>query len=110
MKKNHRIIQWLSLLLFLPPAAMIVATARAQATFSDANWVSLGGIAGAGGVIYATAVDTNGNLYVGGSFGTIGTIFAANIAKWDGNSWSALGSGVDGQITSLAFDGSGNLY
>ena len=33
-------------------------------------------------------------LYVGGSFDQAGGLPAANIAKWDGTSWSALGSGV----------------
>ena len=34
------------------------------------------------------------------------------IAKWDGSSWSALGSGMNGHCTSTPwrFDGAGNLY
>ena len=34
------------------------------------------------------------NLYVGGSFTTAGGVPANGIAKWDGSSWSALGSGM----------------
>jgi hypothetical protein len=32
-------------------------------------------------------------------------MFATNIAKWNGSSWTALSSGVGGGV-----DGSGNLY
>ncbi|MFO8029611.1 MAG: T9SS type A sorting domain-containing protein [Cyclonatronaceae bacterium] len=37
----------------------------------------------------------DGNLYVGGKFERIGGIEANNIAKWDGESWYALGSGIE---------------
>jgi hypothetical protein len=40
-------------------------------------------------------------LYVGGDFTTIGNISANNVAKWDGSSWSALGSGVNGNVRAL---------
>ncbi|HXJ60727.1 MAG TPA: hypothetical protein VNU68_29130 [Verrucomicrobiae bacterium] len=52
------------------------------------------------------------NLYVGGSFTTAGGNVANSIAKWDGSSWSALGSGVGGvdpYVRALAMSGS-NLY
>ena len=35
-------------------------------------------------------------LYAGGNFTTAGGSAANNIAKWDGSSWSALGSGISG--------------
>lgn len=37
----------------------------------------------------------DGNLYVGGKFNRIGGIEANNIAKWDGDNWQALGSGIE---------------
>jgi hypothetical protein len=84
--------------------------ACASATLSDANWVSLvPGIPGANGPVQAFATDSNGNLYVGGSFSIICTVVASNIAKWDGTNWSALGSGVDGPVSALAVIGT-NLY
>jgi trimeric autotransporter adhesin len=52
-------------------------------------------------------------LYVGGSFVGAGATFARNIARWDGASWSELGSGIGGSLyatvhTLAAFDdGSG---
>ena len=58
----------------------------------------------------ALAVDGAGNLYAGGDFNTAGGIPANNVARWDGNVWSALGNGTDGRIAALAWDGAGNLY
>ena len=46
------------------------------------------------------------NLYAGGRFTTAGGVSAANIAKWDGNAWSALGSGMNSDVSVLT--GSGN--
>jgi len=41
--------------------------------------------------------DGNGEaLYVGGNFTSIGSITAHGIARFDGNNWSALGSGISG--------------
>ena len=83
---------------------------RIDPTFSDANWISMGGFLGANGDVYAAAVDSSGSLYVGGSFNVVGDVFATNIAKWDGNSWTGLGLGrKDEPVTALAIWG-GNLY
>jgi hypothetical protein len=71
-----------------------------------------------GGTIYGLASEiiiVENNLYVGGSFSTVGSIAANNIAKWDlvTKSWSALGSpdnnGVKGKVRALAVQGR-NLY
>jgi hypothetical protein len=90
---------------------------RIDPTFSDANWISLGGIPGANGVVYASAVDDSGNLYIAGNFTLVGEVMATNIAKWNGNAWSALGSGLSGLVSgvyppgayALAIQGS-NVY
>src|SRR5438046_6822670 len=65
-------------------------------TFTDANWSSMGGIPGANGPVYAAVLDGSGNLYIGGDFTVVGDVIVNHIAKWDGNSWSALGSGMGG--------------
>jgi hypothetical protein len=49
------------------------------------------------------------NLYAGGSFTTAGGLTANYIAKWDGSSWTALGSGMDNVVAALAVSGS-DLY
>ena len=38
--------------------------------------------------------DGSGNLYIGGYFKVVGDAIAYGIAKWNGISWSALGSGT----------------
>ena len=68
---------------------------RIDPTFSDANWVSMGGVPGANGTVNVIAADGAGSLYIGGNFTTVGDVIATNIAKWNGSSWSALGSGMD---------------
>jgi hypothetical protein len=82
---------------------------RIDPTFSDANWVSLGGSEFWGGNgfraprITALAVSSN-NLYAGGSFLTVpGGVSANNIAQWNGSSWSALGSGISSGVGSNSF-------
>ena len=80
--------------------------ARAQ-TFSDVNWISLGGVNGAESDIYAAVADGSGNLYIGGSFRLVGNVAVNHIAKWDGNSWSGLGSGMGGFGTPYVYPESG---
>src|SRR5215472_2024241 len=87
---------------------LFVAAAQA-ATFSDANWVSLGGLPGTDGGVTAAVTDASGNLYIGGGFTAAGNVVANNVAKWNGSGWSALGSGVNGRVYALAVSG-GTLY
>ena len=45
------------------------------------------------------------DVYAAGDFTTAGGISAKYIAKWDGSSWSALGSGLNGGVLALAVSG-----
>ncbi|HEX5130974.1 MAG TPA: hypothetical protein VFX92_00655, partial [Candidatus Krumholzibacteria bacterium] len=49
-------------------------------------------------------------LYVAGEFSSASGIPAANIARWDGTSWSPLGAGIDGPVFALFIDDDGDLY
>jgi hypothetical protein len=81
---------------------------RIDPTFSDVNWVSMDGHLGVDGLVYAAVVDASGNLYIGGAFGAVGNTLATGVAKWNGSSWSALGSGAP-SVYALALSGN-TLY
>jgi hypothetical protein len=65
-------------------------------------------------VVNALAVFDDGSgpaLYAGGAFGTAATGLSANrIARWDGSSWSTLGSGMNNVVYALTvFDQDGEV-
>ena len=81
------------------------------------QWVALGKGLGDGfsGIVYAVAVGNDGSVYIGGDFSEVvqqsgSVVDANNLAKWDGSSWEALGTGVDGEVHALTFDESGTLF
>lgn len=90
-------------------------SAKHIAQWDGVAWSALGsGLStpGDSSVVYAITEFDLGNgprLAVGGVFSLAGGQPAANIATWDGVSWSPLESGVDGAVRCLAVfdDGSG---
>ncbi len=94
-----------SLRLFGILGAVFFVAAPASAQCTD-QWLPGEGLPGLNGIVYATAVYDDGTgpaLYVGGYFTVAGEVFANNIARWDGTSWSPLGSGMQGgQYTSVS--------
>jgi trimeric autotransporter adhesin len=81
------------------------------ARWTGTEWDPVGhGVAAANGLGKICAAAQLGNdLYVTGSFASAGDSAAANIARWDGNTWSPVGSGLNGTGYALAVLG-GNLY
>ena len=66
---------------------------------------------------YSIAIDSNNNVYVGGTFSTIGDINANNIAMWNPTtqSWSSLNEGLStppysSTCNSIAIDSNDNVY
>jgi hypothetical protein len=83
------------------------------AKWDGSAWAKVGGGV-SGSAVYALAVYDNGGgpaLYVGGFFWAAGGRTIMNIAKWDGENWSALGAGLpaEGFVTAMTVfdDGSG---
>jgi hypothetical protein len=58
--------------------------------------------------VFALAV-SGSDLYASGGFTTVGGSAARYVAKWNGSSWSLLGSGMDNYVYALAVSGS-DLY
>lgn len=66
---------------------------------------------GADGIVYALAKDSSGNIYAGGAFANIGGSAYANIAVWDGSTWSDInGETNTGTVYAIYIDNAGNLY
>jgi len=78
------------------------------ARWDGAAWSALGdGLpCDYGASVSALAVDGANNLYAGGGFRftTAGGVSVNYIAKWDGATWSALGSGMNNPVDALAVD------
>jgi hypothetical protein len=84
------------------------------ARWDGTAWHALGtGLASSSGSAAAKSLaifdDGSGPaLFVGGVFGFAGGVPAHRIAKWDGNTWSALGTGIgggfDGVLALASFD------
>ena len=90
------------------------------ARWDGSTWSPVGGgVTGTGSIFAGSPVTTlqlQGNdLYVGGNFTTVGgTVPALNAARWNGSTWSALGTGLktppnSGAVSALAFLGT-DLY
>ena len=70
------------------------------AKWDGAAWSALG--TGAANPLTTPTVNalavSGSNLYAGGFFATLDGVTVNGIAKWDGTSWSALGSGIGGVV------------
>src|SRR5437867_8965131 len=83
-----------------------VAGSSCGALDSGIMWADDAGFIG--GAVSDLAV-SGSDLYAGGNFTSAGGLPAANIAKWNGSSWSALGSGMNDSVHAVAVSGD-NLY
>jgi len=66
--------------------------------FDGVRWQSLG--SGTNGAV-RSAIEFQGDLYVGGRFTTAGGVPAVGVARWDGTSWHAVGAGLTGEVWAL---------
>ena len=75
------------------------------ARWNGTTWSSLGaGITGAVSYsvpVKAMTVDPSGTLWVGGDFASAGGVACANVARWNGTSWSPVGPGLTSSVATL---------
>ena len=81
------------------------------ARWDGTTWSLLGeGIAfAADATVYSLAVLPNGDVVAGGKFATIGGVPVANVARWNGSTWSPLGAGMNDSVDALAVLPNGDL-
>jgi hypothetical protein len=80
-------------------------------TITDADWVAMVGdykTIITDGAVTSLALSNSGTLYIGGYFTVINNASAKGVAKWDGSTWTGLGS--TDFVDAIALDSSGTLY
>jgi hypothetical protein len=92
---------------FLSMTTSVTPTASAQPSSDSWTTYPLGGL---DGTVYAWLVDSDGVVYAGGDFLYADGEWVGGVARWDGDSWSALAGGINGRIYSLARGPGGFLY
>src|SRR5262245_6472774 len=96
-----------------PGFARVGTLSLAQGGSCSPSWLpTFGEMPGTDNFVRAIAVYEDGSgqaLYVGGDFNVAGGVTPIRIAKWDGSSWSALGSGMNEPVYALTVydDGGG---
>lgn len=66
--------------------------------------------AGANSYITDIVEAPDGTIYACGNFTSIGGVAANRIAKWDGSTWSPLGTGSTGRVNAMAVNANGILF
>jgi Domain of unknown function (DUF5122) beta-propeller len=80
------------------------SVANCIAKWDGVSWSAMGsGMSGVfpGLAVLSLTLLSDGSLVAGGSFANAGGVPAANVARWNGTSWSAMGGGVGGAVNAL---------
>jgi trimeric autotransporter adhesin len=89
--------------------ALVALACGARAQCSTVLLPSGGAGAAFSNSVLAMTVAANGDLVVGGDFTTAPGAAANRVARWNGSSWSALGSGCNGSVAALATLSNGDI-
>jgi hypothetical protein len=71
------------------------------------GWMTFGN--GVGGTILTLAT-RDANVFAGGQFTYAGGVVANNVARWTGNNWTALGTGLNGAVNAVVVGQDGHVY
>lgn len=86
---------------FGPPTPQRIVTRPVPAASPDDDlWSDQFGLPAIDGFVDCVVM-FRGDLIVGGRFSQAGGVPASNIARWDGNAWTALGAGLDNDVLAL---------
>jgi hypothetical protein len=110
---------WVKSLIVLPNGDLIagggfglfgsVPSISGVARWNGAAWLAVGGPEGTGTGIQSFAVLPNGDFVASGGFSVIGGIAATNIAKFSGNAWSPVGTGLNAAASAMLVAPNGEL-
>jgi hypothetical protein len=92
------------------PGGNLLAAGQTVAQWDGVTWTDIGGGPLAGGVSTAQVL-ASGEVLVGGGFGVVAGVPAANLALWNGTTWLAesSGEGPNAEVSALAVDADGAL-
>ena len=93
-----------------PTAFGGIANTNFIAKWNGSAWSSVTGASVANNAVSKLAFGPDGTLYAGGLFTSIGGVAAARIAKWDGTTWSVMGSGSANSVEGIAISPAGRVY
>jgi hypothetical protein len=89
----------------------VATTANLARWTIGGTWQSITPAGTPNGIVTCSAFDSNGNLYVGGTFTTINAVAANRIAKMTpAGTWSALSTGSSADVNAIVADKAGNIY
>jgi hypothetical protein len=94
-------------------SVMYVAGTTGVHRYESGSWTTIGTFTGSRKYCAALAIDSVGNLYVGGNINQINGDAVANVAMWDGAAWIGLGTGFTEafiNVWSIAVDSTDNVY
>jgi len=93
-------------------AGSMKTTYNCIAKWNGSSWATIGGGVTVGSNVYGIVTDSNGNVYIGGTFTQVGgSVSVNNVAKWNGTIWSALANdGLDNSVFEVDVDSNDHLY
>jgi hypothetical protein len=82
------------------------------ARWDGKSWADIGGAQSTwpGLASIVALAELGGDLFAAGTFVQVGGVAATNIGRFDGSSWSPLGSGISGGRVMALASGNGKLY